>query len=496
MHVALFAIPFATSLACGVTRRTDVAHRFARVGSALLAIVGLAIGIPALLGTPAEYSGILLDRFAGMLVSIIAIIQWTATLVSIPYLRHEEHDGTVTSAQVRIYHALVPLFSASMLATAIADNIGFMWVALEATTLATTLLVAFYTHEGSLEAAWKYLVLCSVGISLGLLGVLLTYFAATSSGALAGGAAASWTALRDAAGALPEPLVRLAFVLIFVGYGAKVGLVPMHMWLPDAHGRTPSPVSGMLSGVLLMVAFGAVLRFKAIADGALGSSAWTDAIFRTFGFLTFALPAAFLLIQRNYKRLFAYSSIEHMGLATLAVGLGPIGVTAAMLHLTGHAFAKSLLFFGSGNLLLTWKSTKFANVTAVIQRLPITGVLLVLGMLAILAVPPSSLFASEFLMLTAGFASHPVLMLAVLLVSVIIFAGMTRTMLPTLIGVEHAAGEHTAVPSVRSRERWNGSHVAMVLHLVVVVLLGLAAFHPVTLAFFRAIAASVSSGIL
>lgn len=468
----LLILLFLTSVAAAATflvANTEPAlRRISIAWSALTALLAFAVSVPVLAGgTTVEFAMFRVDGLAALLIALVGFVQFTATLVSAPYLREEFHEKAVTIRQMRLYHAMLQLFVLSMMLALASNNIGVMWIALEATTLATTMLVAFYRSAKSLEAAWKYIVLCSVGISLGLLGVLLVFYAASSTGLGAEANALSWTMLGSVARGFSPSIMRWAFAFIFIGYGAKVGLVPMHTWLPDAHGRTPSPISGMLSGVLLNVALFAILRFKGLTDLALGSSDWTNGFFLVFGAMSFILPAAFIVIQRNYKRLLAYSSVEHMGFIVFCIGLGPIGAVAAVAHLIGHALTKSMLFFASGNILLRWKSTKFKNVGPVVQALPYTGTLFLLGLLALLATPPSPMFLSEYLGFSGAITLHPWLALGMLLAGTVIFAGMIRNVVPMLYG-KHA--DHVEGPV----ERWDLTHTAMALHLILLVALGVA----------------------
>ncbi|MES2014569.1 MAG: proton-conducting transporter membrane subunit [Patescibacteria group bacterium] len=432
-------------------------------------VFGLSVyaAIPLFLGAPAFENGYwYLDTFAALMVLLIGFIQWTATITSIQYLGEEVRTGEIAIPAVRRYFFFVGLFVCSMLLTVVSNNLGFMWIALEATTLTTTLLVAFYAHKGSLEAAWKYLILCSTGISLGLIGLFLTYYAASSTGALSGLAAISWTNLFHVAPVLPSHLMQIAFVFILIGYGTKVGLVPMHAWLPDAHSRAPSPISGMLSGILLNAALFGILRFRVLVDGSLSSSAWTSELMLVFGALSCIIPAAFILLQTDYKRLLAYSSIEHMGLIVFSAGLGAVGAVAAVVHIVGHALLKSALFFGAGNILLRFKSTKFERVGQVMRTLPYTGALFLTLALALLAVPPSPLFASELMLISQSVVTHPMLGAVVLLALAIIFAGFIRLIMPLLF----ATAPTSPKGEVPLGEKWGFSHTAIALHLLLVLL--------------------------
>lgn len=484
MLIFLLLAPIVASLTFLLTRTEPMLRRLCTLWSTVVALLAFCTAVPVLTqGTAISWHALRIDAFAAIFLILVGFVQWTATLVSGPYLKEELHEKLITFAQARLYHVLLQLFVFSMLLALAADNIGVMWIALEGTTLATTLLVAFYTHEGSLEAAWKYIMLCSVGISLGLLGVLLVYYAATTAGL--GGAAnpLSWIVLRAMAHGLSPTVMRWAFVFIFIGYGAKVGLVPMHTWLPDAHGRTPSPISGMLSGVLLNIALFAILRYKGLVDAALGGPAWTNQLFILFGALSFMLPAAFILVQRNYKRLLAYSSIEHMGFAVFCFGFGAPGAVAGLIHLIGHSLIKSMLFFGTGNILLRWKSTKVENIGPVLTSLPYTGAMFLVGMLALLAAPPSPIFLSEYLGFAAATASHPFLVVGMLLAATVVAAGFFRNLAPMLLSRK--------VDDVKTpMERWNISHTAMALHLVVIVLLGAMFLMPSVQAHVASIVAS------
>jgi len=485
MLILLFLTSIAAAGSFFLTSTEPGLRRLSISWSTLVAVFTFLVTFPVLsTGVPFVSGMWRVDQFAALLMALVGFVQWTATLTSAPYLKEELHEKTVTFPQARIYHGLLQLFVLSMMLALAADSIGIMWVALEGTTLATTMLVAFYTRGGSLEAAWKYIVLCSVGISLGLLGVLLVFYAASVAGLGSDANALNWTGLHAAAHVFSPAIMRWAFAFIFIGYGAKVGLAPMHTWLPDAHGRTPSPISGMLSGVLLSVALYAILRFKGLVDLSLGGSTWTNGFFLVFGAISFMLPAAFILSQRNYKRLLAYSSIEHMGFIVFCIGLGVPGMIAAVAHLIGHALAKSMLFFGTGNILLRWKSTKFSRLGPVITSLPYTGTLFMLGLLALLAVPPSPIFFSEVSAFTVAIGTHPWLSAAMLFAGTVIFAGMIRHFVPMIYGKRPD-------PVDAPVETWNLSHTAMSLHLVLLFVLGIVFLTPAGQTTLSSIASSI-----
>lgn len=440
----------------------------ALVTSTIVLGLGLFVGIPPLLGSsPVAWAGLwYVDAFSGLLVVLISIVQWTATLTSQPFLREEVREDIVSLPLVRRYYALLALFVTAMFATVVSDNLGFLWVALEATTLATTFLVAFYARASALEAAWKYLILCSTGLALGFVALLLVLAAQAHTGVAAALTSLEWSTLSVAAVGFSPVMMKVAFAFALVGFGTKVGLAPLHTWLPDAHSSAPAPISALLSGVLLNAALFAVLRYKSLTDAALGSSTYTDGLLLAFGAFTLIVAAAFILTQTDYKRLLAYSSMEHMGFMVLALGLGAVGTVAAIVELIGHALIKPMLFFGAGNILLRFRSTKFARVAGVRRVLPISGAFFFAGILMLLAVPPSPLFLSEYLTIAAGITTHPFVIALALVALVVILTGFIRLVAPFLFAPVPEGD--VAHPVVRG-ESWNLSHTAMLLHLALAV---------------------------
>ncbi|OIQ90114.1 hydrogenase-4 component B [mine drainage metagenome] len=348
-----------------------------------------------------------IDPFNVFLVALTAFIGMTTAGFSRPYMRIEQAHGRVDAARLRLYHSMYQLFMFTMLLALTTNNMGLLWVAMEAATLSTVLLVSLYRTKASLEAAWKYFILCGVGIALALFGTVLLYLAAERVLGASGMDALLWTRL-DAARARLEPgVVGLAFVFLLVGYGTKVGLVPLHSWLPDAHAEGPTPVSAVLSGLLLNVALYAVVRAKVLVVGAV-HAAWPGAMLMGFGLLTVVVAAFLLWRQKDVKRLFAYSSIEHMGIITFAFGMGgPIANFAALLHMTGHALTKSAIFYSTGHAAQKAGSQRIDRIEGLRERSPALGWALMLGALAIVGVPPFGVFASEFLILTQAMQVQP-----------------------------------------------------------------------------------------
>ena len=346
------------------------------------------------------------DPFNVFLVALTAFVGFTTALFSRPYMRIEEHHGRLNAARLRLYHSMYQLFSFTMLLCLLSNNIGILWVSLEGATLATVLLVSLYRTPASLEAAWKYFILCSVGIAQALFGIILLYFAAEKIIG-PGGTSLLWTHLYAVRDRLEPTVLSLAFVFLLVGFGTKVGLVPLHNWLPDAHAEGPTPISAVLSGLLLNVALYAVVRCKVLVDGALGRNFSGD-LMMGFGLLSVVVAAFFLSRQKDIKRMFAYSSIEHMGIVTFAFGMGgPVAAFAGLLHMTVHSLTKSAIFFTVGHATQKTGTQNMADIRGLIEQSPAIGWGLALGSLAILGMPPFGVFTSEFLVLTTAMHEHP-----------------------------------------------------------------------------------------
>jgi hydrogenase-4 component F len=321
-------------------------------------------------------------------------------------MRVEQERGKLSPARLRLFHGMYQLFLFTMLLALIANNIGILWVAMEAATLATVLLVSLYRTPSGVEAAWKYFILCGVGIAQALFGTILLYLAAERVLG-AGGTALLWTHLNQVKGELEPTVLGIAFVFLLVGYGTKVGLAPLHNWLPDAHAEGPTPISAVLSGLLLNVALYAVVRNKVLVDGALGTHAAGN-LMMGFGLLSVIVAAFFLSRQKDIKRLFAYSSIEHMGIATFAFGMGgPVASFAGLLHMTAHSLTKSAIFFAVGHAAQKTGTQVIEDIRGLIHVSPAVGWGLMLGSIAILGIPPFGVFASEFLILTTAMRDHP-----------------------------------------------------------------------------------------
>jgi len=384
-----------------------------------------------------------LDAYNVFLVALTTFVGMTTTILSKPYMQHELEIRRVNERRMRLYHSMYQLFQFGMLLGFTTNNIGVLWVSLELATLATVLLVSLYRTPASIAAAWKYFILCGMGIALALFGTILVFF--TSSTILGhGNEALTWSLLHAQAGQLDPAVMSIAFCFLMVGYGTKVGLVPMHAWLPDAHGEGPTPVSAVLSGLLLNLALYALVRFKMLVDG----STHTDMaghIMMGFGMLSLLVAAMSLHKQRDIKRMFSFSSIEHMALMTFAFGIGtPLAAFAALLHMTVHSLVKSGIFFTVGHAAQVMGTQKMAEIRGLIYHHPGIGWGLLIGTAAIAGFPPFGVFMSEFLLFTATLESYPWLAAPLLLGLLVAMGGLFRFVQPMVYGetAEHAKLVH------------------------------------------------------
>jgi hydrogenase-4 component F len=402
LALVALAVPFAAGIASAIApwRRWVGWLSTAAIGVVLLCGVGLAVRVVHGLPVTALGGTLRVDALSAFMVIVIGVIGVLATWQSVRYLDAEITTGRCSRRHASLYSVLVLGFMTAMLLAVLAGNVGVMWVAVEATTIITTFLVGHRRTRGSLEASWKYIVICSVGIAMAFLGTVLVYLAALHVGHHLH-ANLDWTSLMAVSHQLNPGVMRLAIALLVLGYGTKVGLAPMHSWLPDAHSQAPAPVSALMSGVLLTVAFYALLRFKAIADGALGV-AFPRTLLVAVGLLSLVIAASLLLSQRDYKRMLAYHSVEHMGLIALGAAAGTrLAIAAVLLHILGHGLAKGVLFLTSGEILLAEGTTEIAQVKALLVRRPALGGVFAFGLVALLGLPPFSLFVSELNMVRA-----------------------------------------------------------------------------------------------
>ncbi len=429
--------PILTALGCLLAR----SRRVMEVGNVLAFGIVLALGIElvremAVNEVVTECGEFFrADALSAWMVLLIAVVSLGTSLYAGHYFRRDLAAAVVTPGRVKEFFVLTPLFTAGMLLVVLANNLGMMWFALEATALSSVLLVALYNRGTSLEAAWKYVILGSLGLALALFGTVFTYAAAVDK-ASTSLPSFNWSHLMSLSGQLNKGMIKLAFVFVLVGYGAKAGLAPMHTWLPDAHSEAPSPTSAMLSGVSLKVALYALLRFHILTTACLGSS-FSRTMLLVFGLGSMCLAAPFILVQTNLKRLLAYSSLEHVGLICAGIGLNSkVTIFGALLHMGYHALTKPVLFFAAGNIHQTCHTLQLRLIGPGLSKvLPWTVVCMGLAAVAATGLPPFGLFTSEMTVITGCFADGQTavstLLIAALLAS---FCGILYQLTRILLG--------------------------------------------------------------
>lgn len=426
--LALLIVPLAGTLACLLLGRTAWSARVLLGACVLQLAAAVVLAARVLSGGPFAALGGWLhaDALSALVAAVVAGVAlpcaWYGTHY-MPYVQQADHTDA-RWAPGRYEALLLGLTFCMLLATA-ANNLGLLWIALEGSTLASALLVGYYRRPGAVEAAWKYLILCSVGIALALLATVLLYYSAGKVFAHEG-TGLLWTELRAAATQLDPRFVKLAFLFALAGYGAKAGLAPMHSWLPDAYSQAPTPVAALMSTALLATTLSALLRFFTVTVACTGP-AYAGGLFAFFGVLSMALAVPFLLVQGEYKRLLAYSSMEHAGLVTLAIGFGtPLAVFGGLLHLLVQSFAKALAFLLAGTLGRGAHSRRMDHFGGVLAMSPALGTLLAIAGIGLVGLPPAGTFVSEWLALAGGFASrHGEAARIALLALVTVFLGLT-----------------------------------------------------------------------
>jgi hydrogenase-4 component F len=380
----------------------------AAIFNVFASLLSFACTLTLLPRPPPPHVYLLVDDFNIVFILLNTFIGFTTSVFSVTYVAHELKIGKLTSGHLRFYHALFQLMLFGLSLAMVANNIGLMWVAVELATLTTVLMVGIYRTPEALEAAWKYFILGSVGIALALFGTILVYLAARPVVG-EGIDAMVWTTLVERAGGFDPSLLNIAFIFLLLGYGTKVGLAPLHGWLPDAHAEGPTPVSAVLSGLLLNVALFALLRFKVLV-AANSAAIAPGPLMIGLGLLSLIFGSFMLYRRRDIKRMFAYSSIEHMGIIVFAFGIaGPLGNLAGLLQMTMHSLTKSAIFFTVGHVAQVKGTQRMADMGGLTTTHPFLGWLLVAGVVAIAGLPPFGVFTSEFLVVTTTFAREPAL---------------------------------------------------------------------------------------
>jgi len=471
---ALLAVPAVAVVVLAVTPGYRVAAFLNMLASALTFMAGAW-----LLVYPRYRSDILIvDDFNCYLVALTTFVAFTTSIFSASYIGHELSIGRLTPEFLRFYHALYQAMVGAMNVALLANNVGLLWVGVEVATLSTVMMVGIYRTPEAIEAAWKYFILGSVGIALAFFGTILVYLVAQE--VLGEGLPSmAWDLMVENAVKFDPALLSLAFVFLLVGYGTKAGLAPFHAWLPDAHAEGPTPISAVLSGLLLNVALYALLRFKMILAAAPGT---IDAglVLIVVGLASLLFASFMLYRRRDIKRLFAYSSIEHMGIITFAFGMGgPLANFAGLLHMTMHSLTKSAIFFAVGHVAQAIGTQRIADIKGLSVSHPVLGVGLALGVIAIVGMPPFGVFTSEFLLVSSSFARHP--LLAVLLVAGLIvgFGALILRLQNVLFGEPTGPGGEV-----------KATYVPLFLHMALVLMAGLWLPEPIV-RWFRLVAAQL-----
>jgi hydrogenase-4 component F len=428
-----------------------------------------------LFGRPETGRYLFVDDLNNVFIVLTTFIGFTTSVFSASYIGHELETGRLTPTNLRFYHAMYQTLMFAMNLALVANNIGLMWVAIELATLTTVLMVGIYRTHEALEAAWKYFILGSVGIALALFGTILVYMAArpvTGEGL----DAMIWTVLIARAGGFDAELLNVAFVFLLLGYGTKVGLAPLHAWLPDAHAEGPTPISAVLSGLLLNVALYALLRFKLLLAANPNALA-PGPLMVILGLVSLIFAAFMLYRRRDIKRMFAYSSIEHMGIITFAFGIGgPLANFAGLLHMTMHSLTKSAIFFAVGHIAQVKGTQKIADMGGLTETHPAIGWGLVLGVVAIAGMPPLGIFMSEFLIVSSTFAREPWLALPLVFGLLVGFGALILRVNQVAFGEPRGA----STPA-------EASYVPMYAHLALVFMAGIY-LPPPLVAWFRNVA--------
>jgi hydrogenase-4 component F len=459
-------LSFAVGLGMLLVRDRRVLATLDVAGS--LAVLGLTLAITnrVVQAGPVGALGIFrADHVAVLFLVLIGLLAVAVSIATVGWMRQELARGHMRAGRLHYYYALVHGFIATMLVTVLADNLGVLWIAMEGTTITSALLVGFHGDKHGLEAAWKYIIVTTIGISFGLFGTVLVYGAAAHAqgGVLAG--AMNWSSIVAVAPHLDPGIIRIGFIFVIVGYGTKAGLAPVHMWLPDAHSQAPTPVSALLSGALIKCALFGIIRFHTIARAACGPE-FSQGLLLIFGLLSVVVATPFILAQHDLKRLLGYHSVEHVGIIALGLGFGGrLGTYGALLHVINHGVTKALVFLVAGDAIARYDTRDMRMIRGLMGIAPLAGTLLLMGALSLAGTPPFSIFISELMVIQAGLAAgRTVVVAAFLVVVVIIFAGLI-----------HHVGQMVFGTAAASASREREAHLPMLGMLLLVaamVLLG------------------------
>ncbi|ALI37832.1 Hydrogenase-4 component B [Candidatus Nitrosocosmicus oleophilus] len=410
-----------------------------------------------------------IDSLSMIVLLLISFVSLVSSIYSVNYMGKQYQDGLVDDKHLIRYYQGFNIFIFTMLLVPILNNTGLIWVAVEATTLISVLLIMIYVKEDAIRSAWKYLIIATVGLSFALIGTVFFYYANIHDPFVSVQPEedkVNWTNMLENSKTLDPMIVKIAFIFIIIGYGTKAGIAPMHTWLPDAHSESPTPISAMLSGVLLNCALYGILRFYLISSGAIGAE-FSDNLLIIFGLLSVGIATFSILFQKDMKRMLAYSSVEHIGIVTLAFGFGGlVGIYGALLHMINHAIVKPLMFFASGKINQKYKTKAMFKIKGIVTIMPITGIMFLIGGLAIVGLPPFNIFLSKFMILSSGFSSNNMVASTVLIILLaIIFIGFIKNLVTMSFGKPKT--------QINSGELDNLSIVSMGMLVFFVIMLGI-----------------------
>lgn len=467
IFVSMLTIPILTGIVSQFCPKQWQALKISTAGIFLTSLVAcIAVHRTFTSGAFFAFQGwFFLDELSAYHLSVMIIVFSLSSLFALVYFGEELRERRLSIHQTRTFTGLWAPSMAAMLLVLISNNLGIMWVGMEATTLLTSFLVCVHITRESLEATWKYMLICSVGIGFAFLGTMLLRLAAKDL-PLDPNQALLWTNLMANTAFLSPALVKAAFIFALVGYGTKAGLAPMHSWLPDAHSKAPSPVSAMFSGFMLNTALYCIMRYIPVTEETLGHSGWALSFLTGFGLFSILIASAFILFQHDIKRFLAYCSVEHLGIIALGLGLGGYGTFAALFHTLNHSLSKSLTFFSAGRLGQAFATHNIEKLIGSFGISPIWGTGIVAGILALIGVVPFAVFISEFQILKAAIDSDRILVVLLFLAGTgTVFIGALRYVLPLAFG--HASAEIAAIPARKT------DALLVAVPLVILLILGL-----------------------
>lgn len=491
----LFLIPLITAIICLFPKNVKWLGHIQIIGTSFLfiTVINLLNNIIQYKIIKAFNNMLYIDALSGLLILLISAVSFFVSIYSSGYMTNDIEEKITSVWKIKGYYFLLNIFILGMLVVVTSNNIGLVWISIEVITLVSAFLVGFYNKASCIEAAWKYIILCTVGIAFAMIGIILCYYAAIHSGGIES-LSLNWDYLLTIGNRLNPNVMKLAFVFILIGYGTKAGIAPMHSWLPDADSEAPTPIAALMSGVLLKCGVYSIIRFTILANESLGT-AFTNNMFLFFGMLSIALSVPFIITQTQIKRLLAYSSLEHIGIIIVGLGIGsPVSIFGALFHMLNHAMVKTLMFFSAGNLELKFQTKDMNKIKGAINIMPFTGTVFLIGSLALVGSPPFSVFLSEFYILKGGFsANNWIISSLFLLFLVIIFGAFIHRIMNATLGGDLNFIEKN---DLKKGEASKALIVATFMPLVIVCLLGVWMPEPILKLLNLSVAIILRKGII